>query len=150
MTGVAGCEGRSSLRIVVGVDTHEDEHVAVAIGLQGVRMGEFHTPTTNRRYEDLKRWSLGLGEIQAFGIEGTRSYGAGLAQFLSSLGFTVVEVNRPDRPIRYRKGKSDPTDTASAARAVLAGVAVSPVQISTVPRGWPTCTVLPTHFQWTP
>ena len=70
-----------------------------------------------------KRWSRGLGEIHAFGIEGTGSYGAGVARFLTSRGHTVVEVNRPDRSTRYRKGKSDPTDAEMAARAVLAGVA---------------------------
>ena len=67
------------------------------------------------------RW--GWETVQAFGIEGTGSYGAGLARFLGSRGFTVVEVNRPDRATRYRKGKSDPTDAESAARSVLAGVA---------------------------
>ena len=70
-----------------------------------------------------ERWSRGLGEIHAFGIEGTGSYGAGVARFLTSRGHTVVEVNRPDRSTRYRKGKSDPTDAEMAARAVLAGVA---------------------------
>ena len=73
MTGGAGYEGCSSLQIVFGVDTHQDEHVAVVIDLQGVRLGEFHTPTTTRGYENLERWSLGLGEIQAFGIEGIGS-----------------------------------------------------------------------------
>ena len=34
-----------------------------------------------------------------------------------------MEVNRPDRATRYRKGKIDPTDAESAARSVLAGVA---------------------------
>ena len=77
MTGGAGYKGSSSHQIVVGVDTHQDEHVAVAIDLRGVRLGEFHMPTTTRGYEELERWSLGLGEIQAFGIEGTVSYGAG-------------------------------------------------------------------------
>ena len=46
-----------------------------------------------------------------------------LARFLTDRGYTVVEVNRPDRSVRYRKGKSDPTDAEMAARAVLAGVA---------------------------
>ena len=64
-----------------------------------------------------------MGEIAAFGIEGTDSYGAGFARFLTGRRFTVIEVNRPDRSARYRKGKSDPTDAEMAARAVLAGVA---------------------------
>ena len=78
---------------------------------------------TTHGYEELERWSRDLGEIHAFGIEGTGSYGAGVARFLTSRDYNVVEVNRPDRSIRYRKGKSDPTDAEMAARAVLAGVA---------------------------
>ena len=67
-----------------------------------------------------------MGAIRAFGIEGTGSYGAGVARFLTGRGYTAIEVNRPDRSVRYRKGKSDltdPTDAEMAARAVLAGVA---------------------------
>ena len=90
---------------------------------QGVRLGELHTVATTHGYEELERWSRGLAEIHACGIEGTGSYGAGVARFLTSRGHTVVEVNRPDRSTRYRKGKSDPTDAEMAARAVLAGVA---------------------------
>ena len=57
------------------------------------------------------------------GSRGTGSYGAGFARYLTGRGYSVVEVNRPDCSARYRKGKSDPTDAESAARAVLAGVA---------------------------
>ena len=67
-----------------------------------------------------------MGTIHAFSIEGTGSFGAGVARFLTGRGYSVVEVNRPDRPDRsthYRKGKSDPIDPGMAARAVLAGVA---------------------------
>ena len=110
MTGVVDQEGGRSVRVVVGVDTHQDKHVAVAIDRQGVRLGELHAPTTMHGYQDLERWSRSLGEIHAFGIEGTGSYGAGVARYLTSRGHTVVEVNRPDRSTRYRKGKSDPTD----------------------------------------
>ena len=42
---------------------------------------------------------------------------------MTGLGHTVVEVNRPDRSVRHRKGNSDPVDAEMAARAVLAGVA---------------------------
>ena len=110
-------------RVIIGVDTHQDEHVAVAIDQQGVRLAERHAPASSCGYRELERWSQELGEVRAFGVEGTGSYGAGLARFLISRGFTVVEVNRPDRSTRYRKGKSDPTDAEMAARAVLAGVA---------------------------
>jgi len=115
--------GSRTGEVIIGVDTHRDEHVAVAINEQGVRLGEHHVVTTKQGYAELHRWSRSLGEIRAFGIEGTGSYGAGVARFLTGLGYTIVEVNRPDRSTRRLKGKSDPTDAEMAARAVLAEVA---------------------------
>lgn len=109
--------------IVVGVDTHQDQHVAVAIDYLGARLGDHRLPTTTRGYEGLERWASSLGTISAFGIEGTGCYGAGLARFLTSHGHTVIEVSRPDRSTRRRLGKSDPIDAEMAARAVLSGVA---------------------------
>ena len=123
MTRVVGREGSRAVQVVIGVDTHQDNHVAVAIDRQGVRLGERQAQATTFGYGELERWSRSLGEIHAFGIEGTGSYGAGVARFLTSRGYTVVEVNRPYQSTRYRKGKSDPTDAEMAARAVLAGVA---------------------------
>ena len=110
-----------AVQVVVGVDTHKDEHVAVAIDRLGVRLGEYRLPTTRAGYSDLDQWAAGLGEVTAFGVEGTGSYGAGLARFLSGHGRTVVEVIRPDRSTRRRLGKSDPIDAEVAARTVLAG-----------------------------
>ena len=111
MTGVVGREGSRAVQVVIGADTHQDNHEAVAIDRQGVRLGKRQAPATTFGYGELERWSRSLGAIYAFGIEGTGSYGAGLSRFLTSRGYIVVEVNRPDRAIRYRKGKSDPTDT---------------------------------------
>ena len=123
MMGVATYQNHRAAEVIIGVDTHKDQHVAVAIDGRGVLLDECHVPVTTNGYEELERWSRSLGEINAFGIEGTGSYGAGLARFLTDRGYTVIEVNRPDRSVRYRKGKSDPTDAEMAARAVLAGVA---------------------------
>ncbi len=123
MLDIAGHAGSGASQVVIGVDTHRDQHVAVAIDRQRVRLGERHAPATISGYGELERWSRGLGDIHAFGIEGTGSYGAGIARFLTGRGYTVVEVNRPDRSTCYRKGKSDPTDAEMAARSVLAGVA---------------------------
>ena len=94
-------------------------------GMAGPRRGTWrdNEEGVGRGVPELEQWSRSLGELSAFGIEGTGSYGAGLARFLSGRGHTVVEVNRPDRSTRYRKGKSHPTDAEMAARAVLAGVA---------------------------
>ena len=68
----------------------------------------------------------GHGAWERFARSGLRARvptAAGVARFLTRRGYTVVEVNRPDRSTRYRKGKSDPTNAEIAARAVLAGVA---------------------------
>jgi transposase len=55
--------------------------------------------------------------------EGTGSYGAGLARHLRAAGHHVVEILRPNRQARGRKGKSDPADAEAAALAVISGEA---------------------------
>jgi transposase len=109
--------------ITVGVDTHLDSHVAHANDQLGRRVGTHSVPTTPTGYQDLLAWARGLGQPNAWGVEGTGSYGAALARFLAANGQVVVEVNRPDRQARRRRGKSDPTDAEAAARAVQAGQA---------------------------
>lgn len=111
------------VRVTVGVDTHKDEHVAVVIDQFGALLGEHRIPTTTSGYKDLARWAGELGEVVAFGVEGTGSYGAGLSRFLAGRDHKVIEVNRPDRSVRRRLGKSDSIDAESAARSVLAGTA---------------------------
>ena len=125
MTGAVSHISSRAVQVIIGVDTHKDQHVAVALDGRGVRLDEKHVPVATCGYEELERWSCDLGQVHAFGVEGTGSYGAGLARFLTDRSYTVVEVNRPDRSVRYRKGKSDPTDAEMAARAVLAGVAAA-------------------------
>jgi transposase len=68
-------------------------------------------------------WARGLGEVDVWGVEGTGSYGAGLVRFLAAHSQRVLEVNRPDRATRRRRGKSDPVDADAAARTVQAGEA---------------------------
>jgi transposase len=79
----------------------------------------------------LLEWARGLGNDPRFGIEGTGSYGAGLARFLIATGCTVIEVNRPNRQTRYARGKSDPVDAEAAARAVLSGEATGLAKVDT-------------------
>ena len=112
-------------RIVVGVDTHKDAHVAVALDQLGGRLGEITISVDRAGYAQLEHWAHQHGEKIRFGIEGTGSYGAGLASFLRRRGHQVVEVNRPDRRIRHLHGKTDPLDAEAAARAVLAGTATA-------------------------
>ncbi len=111
--------------VTIGVDTHKDLHVAVALDALGRRLGELVVPATAAGYQQLHRWATDQGQVDAFGVEGTGSYGAGLARHLRRTGSRVIEVNRPDRASRHRKGKSDPLDAEAAARAVLAGTATA-------------------------
>ena len=76
-------------------------------------------------YAQLEAWARALGRVRCFGIEGTGSYGAGLAGFLRRGGHRVVEVNRGDRRGRRNNGKSDSGDAEAAARAVLSGQATA-------------------------
>lgn len=79
--------------------------------------------TTQAGYRQLVSWLRAYGELILVGVEGTGSYGVGLARFLQRAGVAVVEVDRPNRQIRHRKGKSDPVDAVAAARAALSGQA---------------------------
>jgi len=121
-------DSQTGRRITVGVDTHADVHVAVALDQLGARLGQLEIRTTRTGYDQLERWATGFGPVAAFGVEGTASYGADLTRHLRRGGHEVVEVNRPDRSTRRRRGKSDPIDAEAAARAVLSG------QATTVPK----------------
>ena len=116
----------TEVAVILGVDTHLDFHVAVAIDHLGRRLGESNVPTTAKGYERLLRWAEGFGPVRCAGVEGTSSYGAGLARHMRTRGIEVLEVERPKhrrRSSRRNLKKSDPSDAYSAARAVLAGEA---------------------------
>ncbi len=112
---------RNIAEVVLGVDTHLDIHVAVALDQLGRHLGELSVPTTVKGYEKLICWAQSLGSIRCAGVEGTSSYGAGLARHLKAAGVVVMEVERPKRRHLLRNGKSDSRDAESAARTVLAG-----------------------------
>ena len=108
-------------KVIVGVDTHKHVHVAVAIDTRGVRLDDRSCAAGSDGYQQLITWAERHGRIAAFGIEGTGSYGAGLARAVRRAGHQVLEVNRGDRRTRRIAGKSDPVDAETAARSVLAG-----------------------------
>jgi transposase len=110
-------------RVVIGVDTHKDVHVAVALNGLGRRIDSTTIPTTTAGYRKVVDWAEALGDVEAFGVEGTGSYGAALARHLRACDHHVIEVVRPNRQARRRNGKSDPADADAAARAVLSGEA---------------------------
>jgi transposase len=101
-------------QIIIGVDTHKSNHIAVAIDRQGARLGTMTIPTTRQGYRDMEAWASEFGKVKAFGIESTGSYGAGLSRDLLAMGHTVLDVMRLNRQLRYLHGKSDSLDAADA------------------------------------
>jgi transposase len=102
-----------------GVDTHKDAHVAACADQAGRVLGTASFPATAQGYEQLLGWLRTHGDLARAGVEGTGSYGAGLARYLAARDVQVLEVMRPDRQRRRRDGKSDPVDAVSAALAAL-------------------------------
>ncbi len=111
--------------VIVGVDTHKYVHVAVAINALGARLANLSAPANRAGYAELVAWARSLGTVEAFGIEGTGSYGVGLASFVRRHALRVVEVSHCDRRKRRNNGKSDTLDAETAARSVLAGIATN-------------------------
>ena len=107
--------------ITGGVDTHLDVHLAAALDPLGRLIGTEPFEANAAGYKALLSWFEGFGEVTMIGVEGTGSYGVGLARFLRRRGIDVVEVNRPNRQARRNHGKSDPLDAIEAARAALSG-----------------------------
>lgn len=117
--------------VVVGVDTHKHEHTAVAVDGLGGRLDEMAVPANNDGYAALLEWATQLGAVHAWGVEGTGSYGSGLARFLRRNGARVIEVARPPRKGERRaSGKSDAIDAEHAARQVLSGDATAIPKLS--------------------
>jgi transposase len=107
--------------VILGVDTHNDVHVAAVITALGVLLSSTNFPATAVGYRALLAWVGSFGTLRRAGVEGTGSYGAALARHLRAAGVEVIEVNQPDKAHRRRRGKTDTLDAEAAARAVLSG-----------------------------
>ncbi len=118
-------EAQLQHELILGVDTHLDKHVGVLINGFGKYLDTLIIETNPAGYQKMVKWTQSFGCLRRAGVEGTGTYGAGLARFLIKQGVEVSEINRPDRSMRRFRGKSDPTDAESAARTVLAGNATS-------------------------
>ena len=106
-----------------GVDTHAEVHVAGMVDQAGRVLGTGEFPVSAAGYQAALAWMRGHGELVKVGVEGTGSYGAGLARYLAAEGVEVTEVIRPNRQARRRRGKSDTADAVAAALAALNGEA---------------------------
>ena len=108
-------------RVVGGVDTHKDLHVAAIVDEQDRVLGTQCFATTRQGYRQMLTWMRSFGSVQRIGIESTGSYGAGLLRFMQSAGIEILEVTTPDKHDRRRRGKNDDLDAQNAAHAAFAG-----------------------------
>jgi transposase len=79
-TSMPNSDAATPVAVTVGGDTHVEQHVAVGLDPQGHRVGTRSFPPTAKGYAQLLSWARGLGDVEQVGIEGTGSYGAGLAR----------------------------------------------------------------------
>jgi transposase len=91
-------------RVTGGVDTHADVHMAAVVDHLGGVLDVEAFETTEAGYQRLVGWLRSHGDVNLVGVEGTGSYGAGLARHLDRAGIDVVEVDGPNRQVRHREG----------------------------------------------
>jgi transposase len=108
-------------RIVGGVDTHKDLHVAAIVDEFDRVLASQCFATTRHGYKQMLTWMRSFGSLQRIGIEATGTYGAGLLRYMQTAGVEVLEVTTPDRRDRRQRGKSDDLDAQNAAHAAFAG-----------------------------
>lgn len=107
---------------VVGVDTHLEEHVLAVVAVpSGAVLAQESVRAHGAGYAAALRFAAEAASgARVWAIEGTGSYGAGLARYLAGRGETVLEIGRTPRTERRLRGKDDWLDAARTARAALA------------------------------
>lgn len=86
----------TGVAVTGGVDTHLDTNMAAALDGVGGQLGTKEFRTTTAGYRALHRWLGSFGTVVRVGVEGSGSYGAGLARYLVTQGVEVIEVDRPN------------------------------------------------------
>jgi transposase len=106
---------------VVGVDTHRDSHEVEIALPTGIAIGTRKISNDDCGFAELLAWIVQVapGPRVVVSIEGTRSYGVGLARAVAAAGLTVVECEQPNRQARRGRGKADPIDAHLAVLAAL-------------------------------
>src|SRR5262249_34936198 len=106
----------------LGVAPPLDRATGAAWSAAGRQLALAQIPATLAGYARLLGWAraaAGGGRV-AWAIEGTRSYGAGLARYLAAEGEQVAEIDGSRYLGKRRAGKSDAIDAVRAARELLA------------------------------
>ena len=106
---------------VVGVDTHRDTHEVEMALPSGTPIGTRKINNDSSGFAELLAWIVdhAPGPRVVVSMEGTRSFGVGLARAVAAAGLTVVECAQPNRKARRGQGKSDPIDAHLAVLAAL-------------------------------
>lgn len=106
---------------VVGVDTHRDTHEAEIADATGAAIATVQISNDSAGFAVLLAWIAEHtpGPRIAVSVEGTRSYGVGLARALVAAGLLVLECEQPNRRQRRGRGKSDPIDAHLAVLSAL-------------------------------
>ena len=106
---------------VIGIDTHRDTHEVEIADTSGKPIATMQVSNDSGGFARLLAAIAEVvpGRRVAVCIEGTRSYGIGLARALAAAGLLVLECEQPSRKQRRGKGKSDPIDAHLAVLAAL-------------------------------
>jgi transposase len=106
---------------VIGIDTHRDTHEVEIADTAGKPIAVLRISNDSAGFEQLLAAiaKAAPGPRVAVCMEGSRSYGIGLARALAAAGLLVIECEQPSRRQRRGKGKSDPIDAHLAVLAAL-------------------------------
>ena len=106
---------------VVGVDTHRDTHEVEIAHPTGAPIATCQISNDTAGFAELLAWIFdhAPGPRLVVSIEGTRSYGVGLARAVAAAGLIVIECEQPHRKARRGRGKSDPIDAHLAVLTAL-------------------------------
>src|SRR5947207_10235386 len=97
-------------RVVGGVDTHKDLHVAAVVDELDRVLESRCFATTRHGYKQMLTWMRSSGPLRRIGVEATGTYGAGLLRYMQNAGVEVLEVTTPDTHDRRKRGKNDDLD----------------------------------------
>jgi transposase len=106
---------------VIGTGTHRDTHEVEIADAAGKPITTMRIGNDSAGFAQLLAAIAEAvpGQRVAVCIEGSRSYGIGLARALAAAGLLVIECEQPSRRQRRGKGKSDPIDAHLAVLAAL-------------------------------
>ena len=97
---------------VIGADTHRDTNQLEIAYPSGAVIATCSFSNDSAGHAEALAWIFehAPGPRLVLSIEGTRSYGAGLARAAMAAGISVIEAEQPTRKTRRGRGKSDPMD----------------------------------------